>query len=292
MYVRLFAVVQKYACSIERQAEARVAGHLEGAAGQREGNVVGILGVDIYKEAVAVGAGVTLLAADARPRLASVHAQVDGIGLDRVTLRVGGDVLFGELRARVQLGQRGADAWFALIALRAVHTDGVALGVGQGFPVQRPVPVTVVGRCGTYLRGVAFIAFRAVVDGDSGRVQEADGVAHLHAVLHDRRHGGDVVRGAQQRLQGLDVGIRLGLPGFQGGDARGLGGQFFGVLIDLLPKFGVIVLAACHCQRGEQEEDEGLVCFHGCLFFIAFARAGDVKKREQLKFPPFEQKVT
>ena len=138
--------------------------------------------------------------------------------LDGVVLRVGGDVLFGELRARGQLGQRGADAVVAVgagFALRAVGLDGVAVGVGQGFAVQRPVPVAAFGLRGAYLRGVArvaLLALRAVVDGDGGRVEEADGVAHLYAVLHDGRHGGDVVRGAEQGLEGLDVGVGFGLP--------------------------------------------------------------------------------
>ena len=268
LYFRRLPVGQGYTRNIERQADARVAGHLEGAAvvGQLEDYVVGVLRVDTFKEAVALRAGrtggtrVTLLAADARPRLSAVHAQVDGVGLDVFVLRVGGDLLFVEFRARGQLGQRGVvagGALVALLALRAVGADGVAVGVGQGFAVQRPVPVAVVGLRGAYLRGVALVtlvALRAVVDGDGGRVQEADGEAHLHAVLHDRRHGGDVVRRAEQRLQRLDIGVRFRLPGFEGGDARGLGSQFFGVLVHLFPEFGVVVLAGREGQRGEQEE--------------------------------------
>ena len=214
LYGRCSAVGQGEACRIERQADARVAGHLEGAAvvGQLEDYVVGVRRVDAFKEAVAFRARIArvtflaVLAADARPGLAAVHAQVDGVGLDVFVLQVGGDALVGELRARGQLGQRSVvavGAGFALLALRAVGADGVAVGVGQELAVQRPVPVAVVALRGAYLRGVALVALvtlRAVVDGDGGRVQEADGEAHLHAVLHDGRHGGDVVRRAEQRL--------------------------------------------------------------------------------------------
>ena len=255
LYFRRLPVGQGYTRNIERQADARVAGHLEGAAvvGQLEDYVVGVRGVDTVKEAVAFRARIArvtflaVLAADARPGLAAVHAQVDGVGLDVFVLRVGGDALVGELRARGQLGQRGivaVGAGFALLALRAVGADGVAVGVGQELAVQRPVPVAVVGLRGAYLRGVALVtlvALRAVVDGDGGRVQEADGEAYFHAVLHDGRHGGDVVRGAEQGLEGLDVGVGFGLPGFEGGDALGLGGQLFGVPVHLVPQGGVVV---------------------------------------------------
>ena len=267
LYFRRLPVGQGYTRNIERQADARVAWHLEGAAvRQGEEDVVGVLRVDAFKEAVALRARIArvtflaVLAADARPRLSTVHAQVDGVGLDVFVLRVGGDLLFVELLARGQLGQRSVVAGGALVALpalRAVGADGVAVGVGQELAVQRPVPVAVFGLRGTYLRGVALVtlvALRAVVDGDGGRVQEADGEAHLHAVLHDGRHGGDVVRRAEQGLQRLDVGVRFRLPGFEGGDARSLCGQFFGVLVHLFPEFGVVVLAGRQGQRGEQEE--------------------------------------
>ena len=207
LYFRRLPVGQGYTRNIERQADARVAWHLEGAAvGQGESDVVGVRRVDAFKEAVAFRASsasvalFALLAADARPGLAAVHAQVDGVGCDGVVLRVGGDALVGELRARGQLGQRGVVAGGSLFALRAVGSDGVAVGVGQELAVQRPVPVAVVILRGAYLWGVArvtLVALRAVVDGDGGCVQEADGEAHLHAVLHDGRHGGDVVRGAE-----------------------------------------------------------------------------------------------
>ena len=201
-----FAVGQGEALRIERQADA-CAGHLEDAAvGQGESYVVGVRRVDAFKEAVAFRASsasvalFALLAADARPRLSAVHAQVDGVGLDVFVLRVGVDTLFGELRACGQLGQRGVVAGGSLFALRAVGSYGVAVGVGQELAVQRPVPVAVVILRGAYLWGVArvtLVALRAVVDGDGGRIEEADGEAHLHAVLHDGRHGGDVVRGAE-----------------------------------------------------------------------------------------------
>ena len=268
---------------VERQADFHVAGHGEGAAfGQIEGHAV-VVNVDVFKEAVAFRARIArvtflaVLAADARPRLSAVHAQVDGVGCDGVVLRVGGDALGGELRARGQLGQRGivaVGAGFALLALRAVGADGVAVGVGQELAVQRPVPVAVVGLRGAYLRGVALVALvalRAVVDGDGGCVQEADGEAHLHAVLYDGRHGGDVVRRAEQRLEGLDVGVGFGLPGFEGGDACGLCGQFLGVLIDLLPEGGVIVLAGRQGQRGKQEEGQSFSCFHIHLILDGFS---------------------
>ena len=206
LYDRCSAVEQGEALRIERQADA-CAGHLEDAAvGQGESDVVGVRRVDAFKEAVAFRASsasvalFALLAADARPRLSAVHAQVDGVGLDVFVLRVGVDTLFGELRACGQLGQRGVVAGGSLFALRAVGSDGVAVGVGQELAVQRPVPVAVVILRGAYLWGVArvtLVALRAVVDGDGGCVQEADGEAHLHAVLHDGRHGGDVVRGAE-----------------------------------------------------------------------------------------------
>ena len=76
------------------------------------------------------------------------------------------------------LGQRGVvagGALVALLALRAVGADGVAVGVGQELAVQRPVPVAVFGLRGTYLRGVALVtlvALRAVVDGDGGRFRK------------------------------------------------------------------------------------------------------------------------
>lgn len=82
LYDRFFVVVQGEALRIERQADA-CAGYLEDAAvGQGESYVVGVRRVDAFKEAVAFRASsasvalFALLAADARPRLFAVHAQV------------------------------------------------------------------------------------------------------------------------------------------------------------------------------------------------------------------------
>ena len=215
-----------------------------------------------------------VLAADAVPRPAAVHAQVDGVGYDGFALGV---LCYAQAGTCGELGYGGGGACssgialvtlFAFVALRALGTgvagvslvsllallavgaDGVAVGVGQEFAVQRPVPVAVLALRDAYLRGgacgsggsgssrvtrIAFVTLLPVVDGDGVGVEERNGVAHFGSVLHDGRHGRDVVRGAEQRLQGLDVGVGFRLPGLESGDAFGLCGDVFSVLVDLLP---------------------------------------------------------
>ena len=223
-------------------------------------------------------------AADAVPCRAAVHAQVPGVvdylsvvGLNgpcrrdvaaQQDLRRGGG---GTVCTGLAFGTLGTFRTFR--ALRAcgsvlpVGADGVVIGVGQELAVQCPVPVAVFSLRQAYLRRLTVGPLRTIIDGDGVGVPEVDGVAHRLAAFRHGADFGDHVRCVQQLLYGCDALVYLLLPGLEGGEACGLGGQFFGVLIDLLPEPGVIVLTGRQGQRGEQEKGWNLFCFHLFLDF-------------------------
>ena len=174
-----------------QDAEGLVGGHAESRlVGQGEDVVVSFLFGFIGEPGVAVRA---VLAADAVPRRAAVHAQVPDIGyclavvgLDvtacrdvatQQDLRRGGGSAVVALRAFGACGS--VFAVFTVGSVQSVGADGVTVGVGQGLAVQRPVPVAVLRLREAYLRRLsvgsvlAVGALRTVIDGDrpSGRLR-------------------------------------------------------------------------------------------------------------------------
>ena len=178
-------------------------------------------------------------------------------------------------------------ACIAVFAVFAIGTDGLTVGTGHQFAVQRPVPVSVFSlRQADYGRAsvlavasvsavfavltrlalrtlfalfalvslVTLVALRSVADGDGVGVVELDDVAHLLAVLRQGRDGGDVVRCVQQLLQGGDVAVHFVLPRFERLDALGV------VVYGIPQRRVIVVVAACgECQRKHRSR---YVMFH------------------------------
>ena len=141
----------------------------------------------------------------------------------------------------------------SILTVLTVGADGVAVGILHQLAVQRPVPVVVFALRQAYLRRVAGVAFRAVIDGDGVGVQELDGVAHLLSAFHERSDRRDAVSRVEQLPDGGDVVVGFLLPLFEGGKA-------FFVVVHLLPQRGVVVVVARGKAQGGKEYQQVKLC--------------------------------
>ena len=103
-------------------------------------------------------------------------------------------------------------AILAILAVATMYRDLVAAVVGKPLSVQSPVNHTVgVALCGN-LRRVPVNAVAAVIDNDRPRLGEGNRIADLHALLHKRGAGDDVVvilQSLDDALQRCHIGVHL-----------------------------------------------------------------------------------